>query len=40
VATPGWNKSGNSMQVMWRAGSRDGMRVSGEVVSSNDETRD
>jgi hypothetical protein len=40
VVTPGWNKSGQSMQVMWWAGSRDGTRVSGEVVSSNDETRD
>ena len=40
VVTPGWNKSGQRMQVMWRGGSREGTRVSGEVVSSNDETRD
>ena len=38
VVTPGWNKSGQRMQVMWRGGSREGTRVSGEVVSSNDET--
>ena len=40
VVTPGWNKSGQRMQVMWRGGSREGTRVSGEVVSGNDETRD
>ena len=40
MTTSGWNKSGKSMQVVWRAGLSEGTRVSGEVVSGNDETKD
>jgi hypothetical protein len=31
VTTAGWNKSRQSMQVVWRAGPIEGTRVSGEV---------